>query len=82
MTAERVVFEILKGSDCVQPLLNAEPTSEAVLVDGLPVLPSQPLDLNKHRWNEPMSHVAEWMLNLVWYGHGMSAILDPVTLTT
>ncbi|KAJ3532721.1 hypothetical protein NMY22_g7629 [Coprinellus aureogranulatus] len=73
VTPERVVFDILMGSSCVEPLLDAEPTSEAVFVDGFPVLPSQPLDLNKHKWNEPMSHVADWMLSLVWYGHAQAS---------
>ena len=68
--AENVVFTPATQSEWLQPVLDANPPAETVSVDGLPIVCSQPLDNYKPEWNEPMCDVADWMLDLVGYGHG------------
>ncbi|KAJ3520420.1 hypothetical protein NMY22_g12768 [Coprinellus aureogranulatus] len=70
VTLENVAFSPLTQAEFLQPVLDASPPpTDTITIDGLTVVRSQPLDHYKPTWNEPMSDVADWMLDLVGYGH-------------
>ncbi|KAJ3535340.1 hypothetical protein NMY22_g6537 [Coprinellus aureogranulatus] len=56
-------------NDDLPQYLRDNPPADALMIDDLPVVRSQPLDNYKVEWNAPMSQVANWMILLAGYGH-------------
>ncbi|KAJ3524109.1 hypothetical protein NMY22_g11146 [Coprinellus aureogranulatus] len=78
VTLENVAFSPLTQAEFLQPVLDANPPpTDTVTIDGLPVVRSQPLSHYKPAWNEPSSDVADWMLDLVGYGHAQKSDFKP-----
>lgn len=76
-----VAFTPATQAEWLEPYLESHTPAATVFVRGFPVVRSQPLDNYKPEWDEPMSDVANWMLNLVGYTRGtiqhcLSFLLD------
>ncbi|KAJ3519879.1 hypothetical protein NMY22_g13001 [Coprinellus aureogranulatus] len=66
---ENLVFWPSADSDEIPQYLADNPPLETVIINGLPVVRSQPLDDSEAKWDDPMSDVSNWMLLLAGFGH-------------
>ncbi|KAF6758850.1 kinase-like domain-containing protein [Ephemerocybe angulata] len=62
----------------LQTHIGENPPANTQIIDGLPVVHSQPLTNGKVRWNDPMPKVVDcWQLVLAGFGHAQGAPYTP-----
>ncbi|KAJ3549866.1 hypothetical protein NMY22_g722 [Coprinellus aureogranulatus] len=88
---ENLKLHTIDDSSKLSDYLSKNPPATAEIIDGLPVVRSQPLDMYKIKWNAHNRDVADWMILLAGYGHiqktkyiperGLDYCAAPETLT-
>ncbi|KAF6741568.1 CMGC/SRPK protein kinase [Ephemerocybe angulata] len=67
---ENLVLAADTDGNCLQTHISEHPPAKTQIIDGLPVVRSQPLANYMVKWNDPMRWVVDcWMLVLAGFGH-------------
>ncbi|KAF6758116.1 CMGC/SRPK protein kinase [Ephemerocybe angulata] len=64
-----IVFDVARGRGALMKHIASTPPAKTQIIDGLPVVRSQPISNYKVKWYEPMSDVSQWMLRLSGFGY-------------
>ncbi|KAF6757910.1 CMGC/SRPK protein kinase [Ephemerocybe angulata] len=64
-----IVFSVARGDGDLMKHIASTPPAKTQIIDGLPVVRSQPISNYKVKWDEPMSDVSNWMLHLSGFGY-------------
>ncbi|KAF6743608.1 CMGC/SRPK protein kinase [Ephemerocybe angulata] len=74
-----IVFWPASYGNELEEYLDKFPPATTQIIDGLPVVLSQPLNNYGAEWDAPMDEVANWMLILAGFGHSMYYLVSPYT---